>query len=94
MTANASMIEVEDMIMRERAMEMAYENVVWYDLVRVARRRNDPGYVIEKVVANTAPDRREFVRANLQRGAANWWQLPYHTEAVARNSKLEQKPGY
>lgn len=94
MTANASMIEVEDMIMRERVMEMAYENVVWYDLVRVAKRRNDPGYVIEKIVANTAPDRREFVRANLESGAANWWQLPYHTEAVTRNSKLKQKPGY
>jgi hypothetical protein len=94
LTANASMIEIEDMIMKERCMEMAFENQVWYDLVRVAKRRNDPNYLIEKVVANTPADRRDFVRANLERGAANWWQLPYHVDAVARNSKLSQKPGY
>jgi len=45
-------------------------------------------------VANTPADRRDFVRANLERGAATWWQLPYHVDAVARNSKLNQKPGY
>ncbi|MCK4748915.1 MAG: RagB/SusD family nutrient uptake outer membrane protein, partial [Bacteroidales bacterium] len=94
MTANAPLIEVEDMIMRERALEMSFEGQVWYDLVRVAKRRNDPNYLIDKVVANTAPERREFVRANLEKGAASWWQLPYNVEAVARNSKLDQKPGF
>jgi hypothetical protein len=94
LTANASMEEVEDMIMKERCMEMAFENQAWYDLVRVAKRRNDPNYLIEKVVANTPPDRRDFVRANLEKHADTWWQLPYHVDAVARNSKLNQKPGY
>jgi len=94
MTANATMIEVEDMIMKERNMEMAFENQVWYDLLRVAKRRNDPGYLIDKVVSNTNPDRRDFVRANLEKGASTWWQLPYNAEAVARNSKLDQKPGF
>jgi len=94
MTANASMIEIEDMIMRERAREMAFENQAWYDLLRVAKRRNDPNYLIDLVVENTPGDQKDFVRANLERGAANWWQLPYHVDAVARNSKLNQKPGY
>jgi hypothetical protein len=90
MTANASMIEVEDMIMEERAREMAFENQVWYDLVRVAKRRNDPNYLIDKVVENTPSDRKEFVRANLEHGASSWWKLPYHEDAVARNPKLSQ----
>lgn len=94
MTANSSMIEVEDMIMRERALEMSFEGQVWYDLLRVAKRRNDPYYLIDKVVANTPADRRDFVRANLEKGIPTWWQLPYHEEAVARNSKLNQKPGF
>jgi len=93
-TSNASMIEVEEMIMAVRVQEMAFENVWWYDLVRIAKRRNDPNYLIDKVVANTAPDRRDYVRANLERGAAHWWELPYSSEAVARNSKLEQKPWF
>lgn len=94
MTANSSMTEVEDMIMRERAREMAFENIVWYDMVRVAKRRADPNYLIDLVVENTPAERREFVRANLEKGASTWWQLPYHVEAVARNTKLSQKPGY
>ncbi len=94
LTPSASMIEVEDMIMKERAEEMAFENIVWDDLVRIARRRNDPNYLIDKIVANTAPEKRDYVRANLEKGASNWWQLPYNTEALARNSKLTQKPGF
>jgi hypothetical protein len=94
LNANSSMIEVEDMIMKERAMEMAFENVVWSDLVRVAKRRNDPDYLIDKIVANTDPEKKDFVRANLEKGAGNWWQLPYNSEAIERNSKLVQKPGY
>lgn len=93
-TANASMIEVEDIIMKKRAEEMAFENIVWSDLVRVAKRRNDPNYLIDKIVANTEPEKRDYVRANLEKGAANWWQLPYNVEAIARNSKLVQKPGF
>ena len=94
MTANSSMIEVEDMIMRERAREMAFENQAWDDLLRVAKRRNDPAYLIDMVVENTVPERKEFVRANLEKGIPTWWQLPYNVEAVARNSKLTQKPGF
>jgi len=93
-SANASMEEIEDAIMRDRVQEMAFENQWWYDLVRIAKRRNDPSYLIEKVVANTAPEKRSIVRANLEKGSANWWLLPYNSEAVARNSKLSQKAGY
>ncbi len=94
LTGNATMIEIEDIIMQNRAQEMAFENIWWYDMVRIAKRRNDPNYLIDKVVANTYPDRRDYVRANLMKGASTWWELPYYREAVARNSELNQKPGY
>jgi hypothetical protein len=94
MTGNVSMIEAEDMIMRERALEMAFENQVWYDMLRVAKRRNDPNYVIDRIVANTEVSKQAEVRANLEKGASTWWQLPYHEDAVARNSNLNQKPGF
>ena len=88
------MLEVEDIILQNRAQEMAFENIWWYDMVRIAKRRNDPNYLIDKIVANTPADRKDYVRANLMKGASAWWELPYNSEAVARNSKLEQKPGF
>jgi len=94
LNGNATMLEIEDIIMQNRAQEMAFENIWWYDLVRIAKRRNDPNYLIDKVVANTTPDRRDYVRANLMKGVPTWWELPYYREAVARNSELKQKPGF
>lgn len=40
---------VEDMIMTENALEFAFEGHRYYDLMRVALRRNDPAYLAEPV---------------------------------------------
>jgi tetratricopeptide (TPR) repeat protein len=42
---------IEDLIIEERAMELAYEGKRWFDLVRIAERRNDPSYLADKVAA-------------------------------------------
>ncbi len=39
---------VEDLIMVERSMELAFEGKRWFDLVRVAKRRG-PAYLADKI---------------------------------------------
>lgn len=44
-----SVTEVENMIVREDALELAYEGDRWPDLLRVAIRRNDPSFLADKI---------------------------------------------
>ena len=41
--------KVEDMIMDENALETSFEGYRFYDLMRVALRRNDPSYLSKRV---------------------------------------------
>ncbi|HET6558306.1 MAG TPA: RagB/SusD family nutrient uptake outer membrane protein [Prolixibacteraceae bacterium] len=64
---------IEDLIMDERALELAFEGKRWFDLVRVANRRQDPSYLANKVVAKfTDPAEQEAVRQKLM-NTANWY---------------------
>jgi hypothetical protein len=45
------MLAIEDMIIAERALELAFEGKRWNDLVRVAQRRGDISYLADKVAA-------------------------------------------
>ncbi len=42
---------IEDLIIAERSLELAYEGKRWFDLVRVAERRGDPTFLADKVAA-------------------------------------------
>ena len=53
-TGEALMLYIEDLIIAERALELAYEGKRWFDLVRIAERRNDPGYLADKIAAKFA----------------------------------------
>lgn len=66
---------LEDIIIEERAMELAFEGKRWFDLMRVARRR-DNSYLADKVAAKY-PDANmaNKVRDKLN-NEANWY-LPF-----------------
>jgi starch-binding outer membrane protein, SusD/RagB family len=70
---------VEDMILSERALELAFEGKRWFDLVRVAERRNivSPGtgssYLANKVAAKFSdPAKAEQIR-NILSDPTNWY---------------------
>lgn len=47
--ATDSVTNVENMIIQEDALELAYEGERWSDLLRVAIRRNDPSFIADKI---------------------------------------------
>jgi hypothetical protein len=49
--------QVEEMIIDEEALEFAFEGYRYYDLLRVALRRNDPSWLAKKIQGRngTAP---------------------------------------
>lgn len=67
---------VEDLIMAERAMELAYEGKRWFDLVRVAERRGDPAYLADKVAEKFKGTPMYDVVRNRLMDPANWY-LPF-----------------
>ena len=66
------MLYLEDLIIRERALELAFEGKRWFDLMRIARRRNDASYLADKVAAKYSdPAMAEYVRSWLS-SESNW----------------------
>ena len=73
-----STLAVEDQIISESALELAYEGNRWSDLVRVALRRNDPSYLANRVYNKLLQDgngQAAAVRSKLM-NQANWF-LPF-----------------
>ena len=64
---------IEDLIIQERAMELAFEGKRWFDLVRIANRRGEPAYLADKVAAKFEdPATAEYIRTKLM-DPANWY---------------------
>jgi len=76
MTGTDKMRYIEDLIIAERALELAYEGKRWFDLVRIAERRNEPEYLANKVAAKFGgtPQYNE-IRSRLM-NPENWY-LPF-----------------
>jgi hypothetical protein len=67
--------EVENLILNERAMELAFEGHRWFDLVRVARHKNNEAFLADKIASKFSdPIIREEVRTRLM--DQNNWVLP------------------
>lgn len=73
-----STIAIENSIVNEAALELAYEGRRWSDLVRIALRRNDASFLADKVYAKLLKDndpQAAAVRTKLM-NKENWY-LPF-----------------
>ena len=67
---------VEDLIIDERALELAFEGKRWFDLVRIAHRRNDPSYLADKVAAKFSDPAKAQQMRGILMNETNWY-LPF-----------------
>lgn len=74
-----SLISIENNIIDEAALSLAYEGNRWEDLLRVARRRNDPAFLADKIFEKLNKEgnaEAANVRAKLMN--VNNWYLPFN----------------
>jgi hypothetical protein len=79
-------------ILKERAMELAFEGKRWFDLVRIATNENDPEILLSRVVTSRSVANRAQVRSRLIDPRS--WYLPILRTELAINSNLVQNPYY
>jgi starch-binding outer membrane protein, SusD/RagB family len=63
---------LEEVIIAERAKELAFEGERFYDLMRVAQRRNDPSFLASRVSAKYPDGKRQQI-FNLLMNEENWY---------------------
>jgi hypothetical protein len=77
--ATDSLIQIENGLINEGALENAFEGTRWPDLLRIALRRNDPSFIADKVYS-------KLIKSGISAGAAGQaraklmsrdWYLPF-----------------
>ncbi len=84
----------EDLILEERARELAFEGKRWFDLLRMGRR-NDyqrKGKLIE-IIIDKVPSTQKLLLATKLTNPWGWY-LPIEADELERNYNLEQNPYY
>jgi hypothetical protein len=73
-----SLTQIENYLIEEAALEMAFEGSRWEDLLRVAMRRNDPSFLANKIYEKLSKEgnpQADAVRSKLM-NRENWY-LPF-----------------
>jgi starch-binding outer membrane protein, SusD/RagB family len=81
-----------EIILKERAMELAFEGKRWFDLVRNATNENNPEILLSRVVTSRSVANRSQVRSRLVDPRS--WYLPILRTELALNPNLVQNPYY
>lgn len=58
--------KIEDMIVDEGALEFAFEGTRYYDLLRVALRRDDSNYLADRIYARRGADKTDEVKSEIK----------------------------
>ncbi|MBV5314621.1 MAG: RagB/SusD family nutrient uptake outer membrane protein [Prolixibacteraceae bacterium] len=89
-----SKLAAEEIILEERALELAYEGKRWFDLLRYARRNNyaQKNTFIAKITENASPSQRLIIASKLI--DENSWYLPIYQIEIDNNINLKQNPYY
>lgn len=89
-TANA----FEDVIMEERALELAFEGKRWFDLLRLGRRNNfaRKDKLITVAISSVPSSQKRILATKLTN--PNGWYLPIYKGEMERNKNLVQNPYY
>ena len=75
-TGEAKTLMIEDLIIAERSLELAFEGKRFSDLIRVADRRGDPAYLADKVAAKFKGTPEYDRIHSLMMDPANWYLDP------------------
>jgi hypothetical protein len=68
----AKQLYLEELILDERGRELAFEGERFYDLTRIANRRNNPSFLAKKVSAKFPADKRDEIYTRLL-DQNNWY---------------------
>ncbi len=87
-------VAFEDVIMDERAAELAFEGKRWFDLMRMGRRNNyaRKNELIEVIISNVPSTQKRILAAKLNNPLG--WYLPIYEDELERNRELKQNPYY
>ena len=93
-TPKGSLEDWEDMVLQERNLELAFEGKRWWDLMRMAKRRNyeRKREFIEIVTENISFNSKLILQNRLL--DPNSWYWPIYQGELERNLELEQNPYY
>jgi len=85
--------ELEELILDERARELAAEGKRWFDLVRIAERQNNYEIIGDRLAEARSIGKEQSVWKGKVYEPLSWY-LPIHKDEMDLNSKLKQNPYY
>ena len=93
-SASYSATAFEDLIMKERMIELAFEGKRWFDMLRLGRRNNyrRKADFINLAIENV-PSTQKLVLASKLVNPWGWY-LPVYSDELERNRNLVQNPYY